>query len=229
MLKWFVPWRGVNHANLPGGFRPPPFLRPFLVGATHRALLVDHQHLAEVFTQVQPRPVQSAANRPHGKAQNLGDRLIAATIDLPQYEDHSVLLAQRGNRPLNLLNPLHLFEPFAGAVLVVDRLVAADFLRVLNRHRRPSPSPLAGGDIEGDPVEPSVKRAGMLERVQTHKRLYERLLRYIQGVFAVTDHVVQRVEQPVLVSLDQLPKRSRSARQGIPNQLGVVAHSTVTR
>ena len=69
----------------------------------------------------------------------------------------------------------------------------------------------------------------MAERVQLEERLDEGLLDDVAGVLGMADHVEDRVEQPILILQDQLPEGLRMAAKGLFDQLGVVAHSGLTK
>ena len=84
---------------------------------------------------------------------------------------------------------------------------------------------MGDGHVEGDPVEPGVKRAAAPERLQLKERLDEGLLDDVAGILGMADHVENRIEQPVLILQDQLPEGLRVALEGLVDQLGVVAHS----
>ncbi len=60
----------------------------------------------------------------------------------------------------------------------------------------------------------------MAERLQLDKRLDEGLLDDVAGVLGVADHVEDRVEQPVLILQDQLPKGFRMAAEGLRRSVG---------
>ncbi len=50
------------------------------------------------------------------------------------------------------------------------------------------------------------KSAGALERLQLEERLDEGLLDRVLGILGIAGHVEQRVVQPILVLLHQLPE-----------------------
>ena len=82
--------------------------------------------------------------------------------------------------------------------------------------------------VEGNAIQPCVKCAGALERLQLEECLNEGLLDYVLGILGVADHVDHGVVQPILVLLHQLPEGCRLSSQGLSNQLGVVVHSCLT-
>ena len=89
----------------------------------------------------------------------------------------------------------------------------------------PASAAMRARHVKGNAVQPCVKCAGALERLQLEECLDEGLLDHVLGILGVADHVDYRVVQPILVLLYQLPEGCRLSRQSLSNQLGVVVHS----
>ena len=87
---------------------------------------------------------------------------------------------------------------------------------------------MSGRHVEGDAVQPCVKCAGALERLQLEECLDEGLLDYVLGILGIAGHVDHGVVQPILVLLHQLPEGCRLSSECLTNQLGVVVHSCLT-
>lgn len=63
-----------------------------------------------------------------------------------------------------------------------------------------------------------------MKRLQFDERLHKRVLDHVKGIVRRPNHVDQRIEQSVLVFLDQFPKSGRIAGQGLCDQSCVVVH-----
>jgi len=128
----------------------------------------------------------------------------------------------------NLSAALVALQSIVRRIPVVHWFQAARFPDMLDGNRLALPSAVAGGHIESDSVQPSVKRGGALERLQLHERLHKGVLDNVPGVFRVAGHMDDGVVEPILIFVYQLAERRRVARQCLVDQLGVVVHSRLT-
>ena len=87
---------------------------------------------------------------------------------------------------------------------------------------------MAGSHVKCNPIQPGIKRAGVLERLQLQKCLHKGVLNHVSGVLGVAEGVKNGVVQPVLILQHQLAKRIRLPGEGLLNQLCVVVHSKLT-
>ena len=77
---------------------------------------------------------------------------------------------------------------------------------LFGRAHGPPAAAMRGRHVESDAIQPCVKCAGTLERLQLEERLDEGLLDYVLGILGIAGHVDHGVVQPILVLLHQLPE-----------------------
>jgi len=106
----------------------------------------------------------------------------------------------------NLLTTFLPFEILQRAVVRIDRLLASVLTRLVSREDWSATSSLSRSHVEGNPVKPSVKGTSAAKRLQLDECLDEGVLDHIQRILLRPNDVDQRIEQPVLIFLDQLPK-----------------------
>ena len=82
--------------------------------------------------ELQARPMQTAANRAHGKLQNAGDLVVITVVHFSQNENLAVLVAEAAQSPLYLHGPLLAEQPFVGLFAVVQRLQANSFFALVS-------------------------------------------------------------------------------------------------
>ena len=192
--------------------------------ASYPVLLLTHEHFFKLISELQSCPMESASNGAYRQVEDLGDRFIAATIDFPQYENIPMLVAEDRQGLADLSTTFLPFEVVQRAVVRIDRLLATVLSCLVDREDRPTSSSLGRSHIEGDPIKPSVKGASSPKRLQLDEGLHERVLDHVEGIVRRPDDMNQRIEQPVLIFLDQLPKSGRIAGQRLFDQSGVVVH-----
>ncbi len=78
------------------------------------------------------------------------------------------------------------------------------------------------GDVEGDPIQPSVKLAATTERVQPEVGLHERVLSHIVRIFRAANNLYHCIVQPHLIFRYEFPKSVTIPLQCLLNQLVVV-------
>ena len=139
-----------------------------------------------------------------------------------------MLFGQLGNRRPHLAAALLAVQGLGRIVFAVHGFDMTGLPEMVHRHGRPASPPVGNGHVEGDAVQPGVKRAVAPERVQLEERLDQRLLDDVAGVLGMADHVEDRIVQPVLILQDQLSEGLRLPLEGQVDQLGVVAHSRLT-
>src|SRR6476660_654101 len=79
-----------------------------------RLALVLATLAAELFPQLQPRTVQSAANGSHGNSQQAGDFLVVTVFKLSQHQNCPVLRAQVRQCLLHLSDAFATQQPLVG-------------------------------------------------------------------------------------------------------------------
>ena len=187
-------------------------------------LFLAHEHFFELISELQSCPMQSTSDGAHRKVENLGDCFIATTIDFPQYENFTMLITEDRERLANLPATFLSFEVFQRSVFRIDRFLAAVVSCLVDRKDGAAAATLGRGHVECNPVKPSVKGTSSVKRLQLDESLDKRVLDDVEGIVGRSDDVDQRIEQAVLIFLDQLPKGGRIAGQGLSNQSGVVVH-----
>src|SRR5579871_5874894 len=100
---------------------------------------------------------------------------------------------------------------------------------LVNRKGRAFASLAAGGHVQGDPIQPRVKRAGALERAQFDIRLDKGILAHVAPLFSRTGYVHQRVIQPVLITSYKPSKGRRVSVECFVNEGQVVVHGCSKR
>lgn len=168
--------------------------------------------------------MQSTADGAHRKVENLGDCFIAATIDFPQHEHFTMLIAEDREGLANLPATFLSFEVFQRSVFRIDRFLAAVVSCLVDRKDGAATPTLGRSHVECNPVKPGVKGTSSVKRLQLDESLDKRVLDDVEGIVGRSDDVDQRIEQAVLIFLDQLPKGGRIAGQSLSNQSGVVVH-----
>lgn len=81
------------------------------------------QNTIELLLEVQPSPVQAAADRTDGDAEDFRDFIVIAILDLPQHQNCPVLVAQQGQRPLDGRGPLLTKQSLFRWFRIVERLL----------------------------------------------------------------------------------------------------------
>jgi hypothetical protein len=121
--------------------------------------------------------------------------------------------------------PLFAEQPFFRCFAIVQRLNACAFALLVDRGLSLATPPAADRNVERDAIQPRVKRAVPLERIELEECLHEGLLDHVLGFLAPPRDVQHRIEEAVLVFTDHLPKRLSVAAQGIIDELCVVSHN----
>lgn len=182
------------------------------------------EHFFQFVAQHKPRPVKTAANRSHRHVEHFGDLFVTVSVDLAEYEDAAMFFAKPPQRRLHLFGSFVSFDAVGRRVVAAHGFVSAGVADFIDRRGRLTPPPSANGKVQGDSVQPRIKRAVAFERTQLDERLDERLLHQVACVFDGPRDVDQRVVQPVLIAQDQVAKRRRSATERFVDKLKIVYH-----
>jgi hypothetical protein len=136
-----------------------------------------------------------------------------------------MLLTQRSQRRPNLPGPLLAGEAVVGGVPVIERLESGKFPVLLDGQFGPLPPPPADGGVKGDAVEPGVKGAAAVKRIQLDEGLDESVLHHVFRFDTTAHNVHEGVVQSVLMPSDQLSKRRCVAFPSLSDELEIVFHN----
>ena len=168
--------------------------------------------------------MESTSDGSHGQVEDFSNCFVAAPVDFTEHNYGAMFFGQSGDGGSYLPASLVSFHLIGGADAGFDGFLAADFPDSIDRQGRFSFSPVGGGHIKGNPVQPGVERRGLLERIEFHKGLYKRILHDVHGIVATAHHVNHGIVETVLVFPDQPSERGRVAGQGLFYQSFVVVH-----
>jgi len=129
---------------------------------------------------MQPRPVQPTANRADWKIEHISNLVIVAPIHFAEHQDRAVFVGQLGQGPLHLHRTFLTEQVFVHPLTVILRLFARQFAILFDRASVLSSSPPTNGGVEGDAIQPSVKRTATSERGKFEVGLNKRIL---EGIF----------------------------------------------
>ena len=102
--------------------------------------------------------MKATANRANRQSQNVGNVVVIATFNFSQHQDRPVFVRKFGECSLHLHRPFLTQEIFTDLLAIILGFFACQFASLFDRTFIFFAPPPTDGGVEGDAIQPSVKR-----------------------------------------------------------------------
>lgn len=180
--------------------------------------------MSQLFPHEGTRPVEPAADCADRHIENSGDRPVVETVHVAHHQHEPVFFGESAEGPLDFRRTFFAHQPIGRVDAGIGQFVAWERSDgIQGRFLSPSPLSIQGG-VDGDAVEPSVKRAVLTEGVELEHGLDKRILRHVFCFLTTGDDVHQAGEQAILIATYQLTVGGRIAEERLFDELLVFVH-----
>ncbi len=179
---------------------------------------------AQLFSQKRTSTVEAAADGSDTYVQHAGDRLIIETINFPQHQYSAELLTQSAECRLDLCGAFGAQHLFGRRIAGVGGIGACAAGSLVDRDFGAGGASSVDSCIEGDTVQPGIKRAIATERAEFEQGLDKGVLYDIFCFFTLPDDMHDAGKESILIAAHELPEGGGIALQGLLDQLNFVGH-----